>query len=129
VLSEEVVVSQTSVQAGFGPSPMDFTKTLSSGIGRQHAISLIVSDRRLDCANDHVVVLCVQRFRTPIFNHNLWSLLLEAIVQVILDSMSESMGKPWIESSVAEILVNHAHELPSPAQLQGRAQIVKVSLT
>ncbi|CAE6431622.1 unnamed protein product [Rhizoctonia solani] len=39
--------------------------------------------------------------------------------------MSESIGKPWIESSVVEKLVDHAHELPSPTQLQGRAQIVK----
>ncbi|KAF8756867.1 hypothetical protein RHS01_03993 [Rhizoctonia solani] len=39
--------------------------------------------------------------------------------------MSESIGKPWIEASVVEILVDHAHELPSPAQLQGRAQIIK----
>ncbi|CAE7226143.1 unnamed protein product [Rhizoctonia solani] len=37
--------------------------------------------------------------------------------------MSESIGKPWIESSVVEILVDH--ELPSPPKLQGRAQIVK----
>ncbi|CUA74455.1 Large tegument protein deneddylase [Marek's disease herpesvirus type 1 strain MD5] [Rhizoctonia solani] len=39
--------------------------------------------------------------------------------------MSESLGKPWIESSIVEILVDHAHELPSPAKLQTRAQIVK----
>ncbi|CAE6416024.1 unnamed protein product [Rhizoctonia solani] len=39
--------------------------------------------------------------------------------------MSESLGKPWIESSVVEILVDHGHELPSPPKLQGRAQIVK----
>ncbi|KEP53415.1 hypothetical protein V565_031520 [Rhizoctonia solani 123E] len=39
--------------------------------------------------------------------------------------MSESLGKPWIESSVVEILVDHAHELPSSPKLQGRAQIVK----
>ncbi|CAE6419519.1 unnamed protein product [Rhizoctonia solani] len=39
--------------------------------------------------------------------------------------MSESLGKPWIESLVVDILVDHAHELPSPFKLQSRAQIVK----
>ncbi|KAJ1304424.1 hypothetical protein OPQ81_005572 [Rhizoctonia solani] len=39
--------------------------------------------------------------------------------------MSESIGKPWIQSSVVEILVDHAHELPSPPDLHGRAQIVR----
>ncbi|KAG9104076.1 hypothetical protein FRC06_005559, partial [Ceratobasidium sp. 370] len=39
--------------------------------------------------------------------------------------MSDALGKPWIESGITAILVDHAHELPSPPKLQGRAQIVK----
>ncbi|KAG8735986.1 hypothetical protein FRC10_009936 [Ceratobasidium sp. 414] len=39
--------------------------------------------------------------------------------------MSDALGKPWIESAITTILVDHAHELPSPPKLQGRAQIVK----
>lgn len=41
--------------------------------------------------------------------------------------MSDALGKPWIESAVTDILVKHAHELPSPPRLQGRAQIVNAS--
>ncbi|KAG9086613.1 hypothetical protein FS749_003524 [Ceratobasidium sp. UAMH 11750] len=39
--------------------------------------------------------------------------------------MSDALGKPWIESAITAILVDHAHELPSPPKLQRRAQIVK----
>jgi hypothetical protein len=40
--------------------------------------------------------------------------------------MSDSIGKPWIESAVTRTLAEHAQELPSPPKLRGRAQIVKV---
>ncbi|QRW08293.1 Large tegument protein deneddylase [Ceratobasidium sp. AG-Ba] len=39
--------------------------------------------------------------------------------------MSDALGKPWIESSVTRVLVEHAHELPSPPKLKGRAQIIR----